>query len=141
MIQGELSRAIQIYTKVLQQPPNTEQRAAQEYLALARERMPDVILMDEPCSALDPIATAKIEELIDELREQVAEIRGDEVDDVGFERLLEAPARLWEASAEVVDYTQPIEHVGVTEPLLHELLVIRLRKRVFSAVVVLVRRV
>jgi len=27
-----------------------------------------VILMDEPCSALDPIATAKIEELIDELR-------------------------------------------------------------------------
>jgi phosphate transport system ATP-binding protein len=30
---------------------------------------PDVILMDEPCSALDPIATAKIEELIDELRQ------------------------------------------------------------------------
>ena len=30
---------------------------------------PEIILMDEPCSALDPIATAKIEELIDELRE------------------------------------------------------------------------
>jgi phosphate transport system ATP-binding protein len=30
---------------------------------------PDVILMDEPCSALDPIATAKVEELIDTLRE------------------------------------------------------------------------
>src|SRR3546814_6277542 len=29
---------------------------------------PEVILMDEPCSALDPIATAKIEELMDELR-------------------------------------------------------------------------
>ena len=29
---------------------------------------PEVILMDEPCSALDPIATAKVEELIDELR-------------------------------------------------------------------------
>jgi phosphate transport system ATP-binding protein len=29
---------------------------------------PEIILMDEPCSALDPIATAKIEELIDELR-------------------------------------------------------------------------
>jgi phosphate transport system ATP-binding protein len=29
-----------------------------------------VILMDEPCSALDPIATARVEELIDELREQ-----------------------------------------------------------------------
>ncbi len=30
---------------------------------------PDVILMDEPCSALDPIATARIEELIDDLRQ------------------------------------------------------------------------
>ena len=30
---------------------------------------PEVILMDEPCSALDPIATAHIEELIDELRQ------------------------------------------------------------------------
>jgi phosphate transport system ATP-binding protein len=29
---------------------------------------PEVILMDEPCSALDPIATAKIEDLIDELK-------------------------------------------------------------------------
>jgi phosphate transport system ATP-binding protein len=29
---------------------------------------PEVILFDEPCSALDPIATAKIEELIDELK-------------------------------------------------------------------------
>jgi phosphate transport system ATP-binding protein len=31
---------------------------------------PDVILMDEPCSALDPIATAKIEELMLDLRRQ-----------------------------------------------------------------------
>ena len=30
---------------------------------------PEVVLMDEPCSALDPIATARIEELIDELSE------------------------------------------------------------------------
>jgi len=29
---------------------------------------PEVILFDEPCSALDPISTAKIEELIDELK-------------------------------------------------------------------------
>jgi phosphate transport system ATP-binding protein len=29
---------------------------------------PEVLLMDEPCSALDPIATAQVEELIDELR-------------------------------------------------------------------------
>jgi len=31
---------------------------------------PEIILMDEPCSALDPIATAKIEELINELKER-----------------------------------------------------------------------
>ena len=30
---------------------------------------PEVILLDEPCSALDPISTAKIEELIDELKD------------------------------------------------------------------------
>jgi len=38
MTAGELSRAVQIYTKVLQQPPNPYQAEAQEYLALARER-------------------------------------------------------------------------------------------------------
>ena len=38
MTAGELSRAVQIYTKVLQQPPNEHQQAAQEFLALARER-------------------------------------------------------------------------------------------------------
>jgi phosphate transport system ATP-binding protein len=43
----------------------------QQRLCIARAIAvsPDVILMDEPCSALDPIATAKIEELIDELRQ------------------------------------------------------------------------
>ena len=38
MTAGELSRAVQIYTKVLQQPANHYQPEAQEYLALARER-------------------------------------------------------------------------------------------------------
>jgi len=33
---------------------------------------PEVILMDEPCSALDPIATAHIEDLIDELKKNFA---------------------------------------------------------------------
>ncbi|MDB4021752.1 phosphate ABC transporter ATP-binding protein PstB [Litorivicinus sp.] len=44
----------------------------QQRLCIARAIAvsPEVILMDEPCSALDPIATAKIEELIHELREQ-----------------------------------------------------------------------
>jgi phosphate transport system ATP-binding protein len=43
----------------------------QQRLCIARAIAvgPDVILMDEPCSALDPIATARIEELMDELRE------------------------------------------------------------------------
>jgi phosphate transport system ATP-binding protein len=43
----------------------------QQRLCIARAIAvsPDVILMDEPCSALDPIATARIEELIAELRE------------------------------------------------------------------------
>lgn len=44
----------------------------QQRLCIARTIAvdPEVILMDEPCSALDPIATAKIEELIDELRDK-----------------------------------------------------------------------
>jgi len=43
----------------------------QQRLCIARAIAvsPEVILMDEPCSALDPIATAKVEELIDELHE------------------------------------------------------------------------
>jgi phosphate transport system ATP-binding protein len=43
----------------------------QQRLCIARAIAvsPEVILMDEPCSALDPIATARIEELIDELRQ------------------------------------------------------------------------
>jgi phosphate transport system ATP-binding protein len=42
----------------------------QQRLCIARAiaTKPDVILMDEPCSALDPIATAKIEDLMQELR-------------------------------------------------------------------------
>jgi phosphate transport system ATP-binding protein len=42
----------------------------QQRLCIARAIAvePEIILMDEPCSALDPIATARIEELIDELK-------------------------------------------------------------------------
>src|SRR6201999_1832316 len=45
----------------------------QQRLCIARSLAvePEVILMDEPCSALDPIATLKIEELIEELKQRV----------------------------------------------------------------------
>ncbi|MDT8328413.1 MAG: phosphate ABC transporter ATP-binding protein PstB [Roseovarius sp.] len=44
----------------------------QQRLCIARAvaTAPEVLLMDEPCSALDPIATAQVEELIDELRQE-----------------------------------------------------------------------
>jgi phosphate transport system ATP-binding protein len=56
----------------LQQPGTGLSGGQQQRLVIARAIavQPRVILMDEPCSALDPIATARIEELIDELRQQ-----------------------------------------------------------------------
>jgi len=56
----------------LHQPGTGLSGGQQQRLVIARAIAvsPEVILMDEPCSALDPIATAKIEELIDELRSQ-----------------------------------------------------------------------
>lgn len=56
----------------LDQPGTGLSGGQQQRLCIARTIAvsPEVILMDEPCSALDPIATAKIEELIDELRKQ-----------------------------------------------------------------------
>ncbi len=55
----------------LHQPGTGLSGGQQQRLCIARTIAvsPEVILMDEPCSALDPIATAKIEELIDELSE------------------------------------------------------------------------
>ena len=54
----------------LDQPGTGLSGGQQQRLCIARAIAvsPDIILMDEPCSALDPIATARIEELIDELR-------------------------------------------------------------------------
>lgn len=55
----------------LDDPGTSLSGGQQQRLVIARAIAvnPEVILMDEPCSALDPIATARIEELIDELRE------------------------------------------------------------------------
>lgn len=58
----------------LNQPGTSLSGGQQQRLCIARTIAvnPEVILMDEPCSALDPIATARIEDLIDELRESYA---------------------------------------------------------------------
>lgn len=54
----------------LHEPGTSLSGGQQQRLCIARAIAvnPDIILMDEPCSALDPIATATIEELIDELK-------------------------------------------------------------------------
>jgi phosphate transport system ATP-binding protein len=54
----------------LNEPGTSLSGGQQQRLCIARviAVSPEVILMDEPCSALDPIATARVEELIDELR-------------------------------------------------------------------------
>ena len=56
----------------LHKPGTSLSGGQQQRLCIARALAvePEVILMDEPCSALDPIATAKIEELIQELKAQ-----------------------------------------------------------------------
>lgn len=74
IVQSSLERA-GLWKEVsdrLDQPGTGLSGGQQQRLCIARAIavQPEVILMDEPCSALDPIATAKIEELMDELRSQ-----------------------------------------------------------------------
>jgi len=73
IVEGSLRRA-GLWDEVkdrMDQPGTGLSGGQQQRLCIARAIAvsPEVILMDEPCSALDPIATAKIEELIDELRQ------------------------------------------------------------------------
>jgi phosphate transport system ATP-binding protein len=68
-------RAVGLWEEVknrLDQPGIGLSGGQQQRLCIARTVAvePEVILMDEPCSALDPVATLKIEELIDELKER-----------------------------------------------------------------------
>jgi phosphate transport system ATP-binding protein len=73
LVQASLRRAA-LWDEVkdkLKAPGTTLSGGQQQRLCIARAIAvePDVILMDEPCSALDPIATLKIEELMRELKE------------------------------------------------------------------------
>ncbi|MDZ7784966.1 MAG: phosphate ABC transporter ATP-binding protein PstB [Halioglobus sp.] len=73
IVEHSLRRA-GLFTEVkdqLDKPGTGLSGGQQQRLCIARAIAvnPEVILMDEPCSALDPIATARIEELIDELKE------------------------------------------------------------------------
>jgi len=76
IVHGSLQKA-GLWTEVrdrLDHPGTSLSGGQQQRLCIARTIAvsPDVILMDEPCSALDPIATARIEDLIDELRQNYA---------------------------------------------------------------------
>lgn len=73
LVEDSLKRA-SLWNEVadrLQEPGTGLSGGQQQRLCIARAIAvrPEVILMDEPCSALDPIATARIEELIDDLRQ------------------------------------------------------------------------
>ena len=68
-------RAVGLWGEVknrLNEPGTGLSGGQQQRLCIARTIAvePEVILMDEPCSALDPVATLKVEELIDELKER-----------------------------------------------------------------------
>jgi phosphate transport system ATP-binding protein len=76
IVQTSLTRA-GLWNEVkerLEEPGTGLSGGQQQRLCIARTIAvnPDVILMDEPCSALDPIATARIEDLIDELKQNYA---------------------------------------------------------------------
>ena len=76
IVEGSLRKAA-LFDEVkdrLNEPGTGLSGGQQQRLCIARAIAvsPEVILMDEPCSALDPIATAKVEELIAELQENYA---------------------------------------------------------------------
>ena len=67
----QMLRGVQL-DKLADRFPNQLSGGQQQRLCIARAiaTNPDVVLMDEPCSALDPIATGKIEELMTQLKKE-----------------------------------------------------------------------
>lgn len=76
IVHGSLERAglLKEVRDRIDEPGTSLSGGQQQRLCIARTIAvnPEVILMDEPCSALDPIATARIEDLIDELSQNYA---------------------------------------------------------------------
>jgi phosphate transport system ATP-binding protein len=76
IVYGSLERAglLDEVKDRIDEPATSLSGGQQQRLCIARTIAvnPEVILMDEPCSALDPIATAKVEDLIDELSQNYA---------------------------------------------------------------------
>ena len=101
--------------------PGTASPAASSSACASRARIavsPEVILMDEPCSALDPIATAHIEELIDELRAQLHDRHRDPQHAAGRARLAEdrvLPSRQADRVRRAPNRSSPIRRIPMTQ--------------------------
>ena len=81
----------------MHEPGTSLSGGQQQRLCIARAIAvnPDIILMDEPCSALDPIATATIEELIDELKTKIHNCNCNTLNGKQQEYLSEQDFSIW----------------------------------------------
>jgi phosphate transport system ATP-binding protein len=109
-VRGALE-AVGLWSEVesrLDRPGASLSGGQQQRLCLARALAvePEVILMDEPCSALDPVATLKVEELIDELKQRYTIVI--------VTHNMQQAARVADTTAFMLD-GQLVEHAPTTE--------------------------